>query len=140
MRRPVTCQTGSRRIPVAQAQTQVRSCGICGAQSSTLPFSTQRLTHLGLDCSGHVKCALRSHEPGPEPVLTKVKVKVILRLTVCQSVRLGVEPTLGLVTRCCFPLEGMYLKICCPVFCWAPSLTRGRVCHLSVQVSSRLSS
>jgi hypothetical protein len=35
----------------------------------------------------------------------KVKVKVILRLTVCQSVHLGVEPTLGLVTRCCFPLE-----------------------------------
>jgi hypothetical protein len=41
----------------------------------------------------------------------KVKVKVILQLTVCQSVRLGVEPTLELVTRCCFPLEGMYLNV-----------------------------
>jgi hypothetical protein len=50
-------------------------------------------------------------------LLAKVKVKVILRLTVCQSVRLGVEPTLGLVTRCCFPLEGKYLNVvlyfCC---------------------------
>jgi hypothetical protein len=41
----------------------------------------------------------------------KVKVKVILRLTVCQSGRLGVEPTLGLVTRFCFPLEGRYLNV-----------------------------
>jgi hypothetical protein len=44
-------------------------------------------------------------------VWVKVKVKVILRMTVCQSVRLGVEPTLGVVTRCCFPLEGMYLNV-----------------------------
>jgi hypothetical protein len=29
-----------------------------------------------------------------------VRVRVTLKLTVCQSVRLGVEPTLGLVTRC----------------------------------------
>jgi hypothetical protein len=38
------------------------------------------------------------------------RVRVTLRLTVCQSVRLGVEPTLGLTTRCCFPLEGWCLK------------------------------
>jgi hypothetical protein len=35
----------------------------------------------------------------------QVKVKVTLRLTVSQSVRLGVEPTLGLLTRWCFPVE-----------------------------------
>jgi hypothetical protein len=34
-----------------------------------------------------------------------VRVRVTLRLTVCQSARLGVEPTLGLTTRCYFPLE-----------------------------------
>jgi hypothetical protein len=33
-----------------------------------------------------------------------------LRLTVCQSVRLGVEHTLGLTTRCYFPLEVWCLK------------------------------
>jgi hypothetical protein len=31
---------------------------------------------------------------------TRVRVRVASQLTVCQSVRLGVEPTLGLVTRC----------------------------------------
>jgi hypothetical protein len=54
----------------------------------------------------------------------KVKVIVILRLTVSQSVSLGVEPHLGLMTRYCYSL---------PVtasFCGAPSLTRGRVCLL----------
>jgi hypothetical protein len=35
----------------------------------------------------------------PLYILTKVKVKVTLRLTVCQSVSLGVEPNLGLLTR-----------------------------------------
>jgi hypothetical protein len=58
-----------------------------------------------------------------------VRVRVTLRLTVSQPVSLGVEPLLGLMTRflvlpsdyCCLcPLGG------------APSLTRGRVCHLSV--------
>jgi hypothetical protein len=39
-----------------------------------------------------------------------VRVRVILRLTVCQSVRPGVEPTLGLTTRCYFPLEVLCLK------------------------------
>jgi hypothetical protein len=34
------------------------------------------------------------------------EVKVTLRLTVSQSVCLGVEPTLGLVTRYCFLSEG----------------------------------
>jgi hypothetical protein len=53
------------------------------------------------------------------PIVT-VTVTVTLRLTVSQSVRLGVEPTLGLVWKFLSCLLG------------APSLTRGRVCHLSV--------
>jgi hypothetical protein len=40
----------------------------------------------------------------------RVRVRVTLRLTVCQSVRLGVEPTLGLTTKCYFPLEVWCLK------------------------------
>jgi hypothetical protein len=47
------------------------------------------------------------------------RVRVTLRLTVSQSVCLGVEPNLGLLTRDFF-------------FLGAPSLTRGRVCHVSV--------
>jgi hypothetical protein len=47
-----------------------------------------------------------------------------------QSVCLGVEPTLGLATRCCLPFEGSCLKFAVLSLSWAPSLTRGRVCHL----------
>jgi hypothetical protein len=47
-----------------------------------------------------------------------------------QSVCLGVEPRLGLMTRCFF-LKWKLLS--CP--CGAPSLTRGRVCQLSVTTS-----
>jgi hypothetical protein len=36
----------------------------------------------------------------------EVDVEVTLRLTANQSVRLGVEPTLRLVTRYYFPFEG----------------------------------
>jgi hypothetical protein len=61
-----------------------------------------------------------------------VKVKVTLRLTVGQSVRLGVEPRLGHTTRYFFLFESYYLS--CP--CGAPSLTRGRVCRLSVMIGS----
>jgi hypothetical protein len=66
----------------------------------------------------------------------KVKVKVTLRLTVSQSVSLGVEPHLGLMTR---DLLVWQLRAW---FCEAPSLTRGRVCLLYVLLaltSSRLS-
>jgi hypothetical protein len=55
----------------------------------------------------------------------KVKVKVTLRLTVGQSVSLGIEPCLGLITRYLFLFESYGL-----VFCGAPSLTRGQVCLL----------
>jgi hypothetical protein len=57
--------------------------------------------------------------------LIKVKVKVTLRLTVSQSVSLGVEPHLGLMTRYLLLFDSYGL-----VFVGAPSLTRGRVCLL----------
>jgi hypothetical protein len=60
---------------------------------------------------------------------TKVKVKVTLLLTVSQSVRLGVEPNLGLLTR-----DFLFPKLLSCLF-GAPSLTRGRVCHVSVFVT-----
>jgi hypothetical protein len=59
----------------------------------------------------------------------QVRVRVTLRLTVSQSVCLGVEPNLGQLTRVSFLLEISYrqLQVCNFV---APSLTRGRVCKL----------
>jgi hypothetical protein len=57
----------------------------------------------------------------------QVKVKVTLQLTVSQSVCLGVEPLLGLMTRYSFrKLQS------CPY--GALSLTREWVCHLSGSV------
>jgi uncharacterized membrane protein len=56
----------------------------------------------------------------------KVKVKVTLRLTVSQSVCLGVEPKYGTFDQSFF-FESYSL-----VIFGAPSLTRGRVCHVSV--------
>jgi hypothetical protein len=50
----------------------------------------------------------------------QVKVKVTLLLTVSQSVSLGVEPHLGLMTT--------YLLLFWSCLLGAPSLTRGRVC------------
>jgi hypothetical protein len=45
------------------------------------------------------------------------------------SVGLGVEPRLGLMTRCYVLLDSYgYVSL-------APSLTRGRVCHLSLSLS-----
>jgi hypothetical protein len=61
-------------------------------------------------------------------LLVKVKVKVTLRLTVSQSVCLGIKPNLGLLTRDDF----FFLQNYCLVFFGAHSLTRGRVCHLSL--------
>jgi hypothetical protein len=59
------------------------------------------------------------------PSTRQVEVKVTLRLTVSQSVSLGVEPHLELMTRYLL-LFGSYGL----VFCGVPSLTRGRVCLL----------
>jgi hypothetical protein len=57
------------------------------------------------------------------------ELRVTLRLTVSQSVCLGIEPNLGQLTRVCFLLEISFrqLQVCNFV---APSLTRGRVCKL----------
>jgi hypothetical protein len=63
-----------------------------------------------------------------------VRVRVTLRLTVSQSVCLGVEPRPGLMTRY-WLLSDRY----CLILGRAPSLTRGRVCHLSESVSSIMS-
>jgi hypothetical protein len=54
-----------------------------------------------------------------------VQVKVTLRLMVSQSVSLGVEPHLGLMTRYLLLFDSYGI-----VFSGAPSLTRGRVCLL----------
>jgi hypothetical protein len=54
-----------------------------------------------------------------------VKVKVTLRLTVSQSVSLGIEPHLGLMTRYLLPFDSYGI-----VFRGAPFLTRWRVCLL----------
>jgi hypothetical protein len=51
------------------------------------------------------------------------KVKVTMRLTVSQSVSLGVVPHLGPMTRYLLLFDSYGL-----IFCGAPSLTRGRVC------------
>jgi hypothetical protein len=55
----------------------------------------------------------------------QLKVKVTLRLTLSQSVSLGIDPHLRLMTRYLLLFDSYG-----PVFCWALSLTRGRVCHL----------
>jgi hypothetical protein len=53
------------------------------------------------------------------------EVKVTLRLTVSQSLSLGVVPHLGLMTKYLIPLDSYGL-----VFVGHPSLTRGRICLL----------
>jgi hypothetical protein len=56
---------------------------------------------------------------------SQIKVNVTLRLTVSQSVSLDVEPSLGLMKRYLLLFDSYGL-----VLCGAPSLTRGRVCHM----------
>jgi hypothetical protein len=58
-----------------------------------------------------------------------LKVKVTLRLTVSHSVCLGVEPKYGT-----FDQRFFFLKLQSCHFLGAPSLTRGRVSHVSVFV------
>jgi hypothetical protein len=55
------------------------------------------------------------------------KIKVTLRLTVSQSACLGVEPKCGTFDQIFFQSYSLVLF-------GAPSLTRGRVCHVSVFV------
>jgi hypothetical protein len=62
-------------------------------------------------------------------VSRQVKAKVPLRPKVSRSVRIGVEPRLGLMTRC-YVLFDSYGFVS-----MAPSLTIGRVCHLSLSLS-----
>jgi hypothetical protein len=59
----------------------------------------------------------------------QVRVRVTLRLTVSQSVCLGIEPNLGQLTRICLLLEISFRQLLVCNFV-APSLTRGRVCKL----------
>jgi hypothetical protein len=63
------------------------------------------------------------------------RVRVTLQLTVSQSVCLGVEPNLGLLTRDIYLFIYFFLNYSLVLF-GAPSLTRGRVCHLSVYSQS----
>jgi hypothetical protein len=63
------------------------------------------------------------------------QVKVTLRLTVSQSVSLGVEPYLGLMARY-LAITIWQLRSC---FCGAPSLTRGRVSFVYAAGSSQCS-
>jgi hypothetical protein len=62
------------------------------------------------------------------PYVSKVKVKVTLRLTVSQSVCLSVEPKSGTFDQIFF------FQSYCLVLFGAPSLTRGRVSHVTVFV------
>jgi hypothetical protein len=59
----------------------------------------------------------------------QVQVQVTLRLTVSQSVCLGVEPRPGLMTRYSLLFDSF-----CLVLGRAPSLTRGWVCLLSESI------
>jgi hypothetical protein len=70
---------------------------------------------------------------GPEKgriVYGKVKAKVTLRLTVSQPVCFGVVPHLGHMARNLFYFILNFKKVTV-LSMWAPSLTRGRFCHLS---------
>jgi hypothetical protein len=60
----------------------------------------------------------------------ELRSEVTLRLTVGQSVCLGVEPLWDLQPD----INSVGILLCC--LCWAPSLTRGRVCLLSATVSN----
>jgi hypothetical protein len=64
----------------------------------------------------------------------RVRIRVTLQLTVSQSVRHGVEPDLGLLTRDNLFIFFFGKLLSCHL--GAPSLTRGRVCHLSVYSQS----
>jgi hypothetical protein len=65
----------------------------------------------------------------------RVRVRVTLRLTVSQSVCLGVEPNYGTFDHrllLFFFYLFFFFESYSLVILGAPSLTRGRVCHVSV--------
>jgi hypothetical protein len=68
------------------------------------------------------------------PKLNSTRVSVTLRLTVSQSVCLGIVPNLGHMTRNLLVYFNFEKVLVLPM--WAPSLTRGRVCRLSVSPMS----
>jgi hypothetical protein len=62
--------------------------------------------------------------------LRSPRSEVLLRLTVSQSVCLVSSPPWDLRPD----INSVWISLCC--LCWAPSLTRGRVCLLSATVSN----
>jgi hypothetical protein len=88
---------------------------------------------LDSESSGTQEHILLFHESGrlQEELVTyfQVKVKVMLRPTVSQPIRLGVRHPSGTHDQFFFPLEILFrqLRVCYFV---TPSLTRGRVCNL----------
>jgi hypothetical protein len=84
--------------------------------------------YLGVSCISETVSLLCMFYLGVSSISSvsiKVKVKVTLRLTVSQSLSLGFEPYLELMTRYLLLFDRYGL-----VFCGAPSLTWGRVCRL----------
>jgi hypothetical protein len=79
------------------------------------------------DCSENEVCTRATSKSEFNPLVI-VKVKVTLRLTVSQSVCLGVKPKFWTFDQIFF-----FQNYCFCLF-GAPSLTRGRVCHVSLFV------
>jgi hypothetical protein len=79
-------------------------------------FFLQSQSHIATDGQSVSQSVLASSPIwGSWPDVSSCKVKVTLRLTVSQSVYLGVEPRLGLMTRCFFLFESY-----CPVHVGRP--------------------
>jgi hypothetical protein len=95
---------------------------LLSSEYPTTELSSKSWCHLFLVYLAELSCQL-----------TWFKVKVTLRLTVSQSVSLGVEPHLGLMTRYLLLFDSYGLA-----FCGVPSLTRGRICLLYMLLASKV--